>query len=130
MAASKKTPEVEQAIIDAVRNGAYAKHAALAAGVSESALYEWQQEDAEFRGAIAQAAADRTNAAIQRITEHALRDWKADAWLLERTQPNDFRARTTTEVTGAEGGPLQIAAVPLQPDELAAAARALVKVSE
>lgn len=101
MAASKKTPEVEQAIIDAVRNGAYAKHAALAAGIAEPTLYAWQAEDEEFARAIAQAAADRTNASIRAIVDHGERNWQAHAWLLERTRPADFREQKLQEHAGS-----------------------------
>jgi transposase len=101
MAASKKTPEVEQAIIDAVRNGAYAKHAALAAGVSEATLYSWQQSDPELAEAIERAVAERANAAIRRIEGHAERNWQADAWLLERTMPAFFREQKSQELSGS-----------------------------
>lgn len=101
MAASKKTPEVLEAIISAVRNGAYAKHAALAAGVSETTLYEWREADPEFAGAIQKAAAERTNAAIRSIADHGERNWQANAWLLERTNPGDFREQKATEVSGS-----------------------------
>lgn len=119
MAISKQTPEVKAAIVESVRNGAYAKHAALAAGISEATLYEWQGQDAEFAGAIAQAAADRTNAAIRSIADHGERDWKANAWLLERTNPRDFREKSATEVTGANGGPIELAEVPTSAERAA-----------
>lgn len=35
-------------------------------------------------------------------------DWRALAWSLERMQPDVYGSRSKTEVTGAEGGPLQI----------------------
>jgi hypothetical protein len=35
-------------------------------------------------------------------------DWRALAWSLERMQPDVYGSRSRTEVTGAEGGPLQI----------------------
>lgn len=107
MAISKATPEVKAAIVESVRNGAYAKHAALAAGVSERALYQWQESDEQFAAAITQAAADRTNSAIQRIRDHGERDWRAEAWLLERTQPENFREQKAVE----HGGSLSLESV-------------------
>jgi transposase-like protein len=97
---SKATPEVKAAIVESVRNGAYAKHAAQAAGIAEATLYEWIAADSEFDGALAQAKADRTNAGIRLIREHALRDWRAEAWLMERTMPADFREQKATEMSG------------------------------
>ncbi len=35
-------------------------------------------------------------------------DWRALAWSLERMQPEAFGSRSKTEVTGADGGPVQI----------------------
>lgn len=101
MAISKQTPEIRAAIIEAVRNGAYAKHAAQAAGISETSLYEWQASDADFAGALAGAKADRANAGITLIREAAQRDWKAEAWLLERTMASDFRESKEVEHSGS-----------------------------
>jgi transposase-like protein len=125
MAISKNTPEVKAAIVESVRNGAYAKHAAQAAGISEASLYAWLADEPDFAGALEKAKADRTNAAIQRIAVHGERHWQADAWLLERTSPDDFRQRTTSELTGANGGPIEVAEVPLDADRAAAVAAIL-----
>lgn len=38
------------------------------------------------------------------------RHWQAAAWWLERVLPNEFGRRTRHEVTGAEGGPVEVAA--------------------
>jgi hypothetical protein len=35
-------------------------------------------------------------------------DWRALAWSLERMQPDVYGSRSRTEITGAEGGPVQI----------------------
>jgi hypothetical protein len=35
-------------------------------------------------------------------------DWRALAWSLERMQPDVFGSRSKTEVTGPEGGPVQV----------------------
>lgn len=119
MAASKQTPEVKAAIVESVRNGAYAKHAALAAGISKSTLYEWIDADADFAGLIEKAAAERTNQGIRAIADHGERSWQAWAWLLERTSPEDFRQRTATEVTGANGGPVEVTQVPTSAERAA-----------
>lgn len=125
MAASKKTPEVLEAIINAVRNGAYAKHAAQAVNIDESTLYDWRNADPDFDQAVKAAAAARTNEGIRAIADHGERNWQAWAWLLERTQPEDFRQRTATEVTGANGGPVEIAEVPTSAERAAELARIL-----
>ena len=127
MTLSKATPEVKAAIVESVRNGAYAKHAALEAGISEATLYSWQDSDAEFAGAVKAAAAARTNAAIRRIADHGERQWQADAWLLERTSPNDFRLRTATEHSGPAGGPIEVTEVPTSAERAAELAAILGK---
>lgn len=33
--------------------------------------------------------------------------WKADAWMLERTRPDDFAPKSRTELTGKDGGPVE-----------------------
>ena len=44
-------------------------------------------------------------------------DWKASAWLLERRYPDVYSARSKTEITGADGGPVNInAAVVILPE--------------
>lgn len=101
MAASKKTPEVLAAIVKSVRDGAYAKHAAQAVNIDESTLYDWRNADADFDQAIKAAAAQRTNDAIRAIADHGERNWQAYAWLLERTNPGDFREQKATEVSGS-----------------------------
>jgi hypothetical protein len=100
MAASKKTPQAMAAIVQSVRDGAYAKHAALAANIDESTLYDWRNADADFDQALEKACAERANAAIKRIEGHAERNRQADAWLLERTMPAFFREQKATELSG------------------------------
>lgn len=126
MAATKRTPEIEQAIVDSVRNGAYAKHAAAAVRIDESTLYDWINADATFAQAIAQAravAVNRNVTVIQQAADGG--DYKAAAWYLERTQPDDFRARTSTEVSGPAGGPIEVVEVPTSAERAAELARIL-----
>jgi hypothetical protein len=40
-------------------------------------------------------------------TERVTRQWQADAWLIERQFP-EFRTTSRHEVTGADGGPLEV----------------------
>ena len=41
-------------------------------------------------------------------------DWKLETWTLERLRPSRYRETTRTELTGAEGGPVEVAQVAAQ----------------
>lgn len=92
------TNEVADAIVTSLRIGAFKKHAANAAGVSEATLRIWLERGAageepyatfadNCEQAIAQDAL-RNQAAISRAaTGKAEGDWKAAAWNLEKKFP-------------------------------------------
>lgn len=100
MAATKRTPEIEQAIVESVRNGAYAKHAAIAVGISERALYEWIETDARFASAVHRARAEAKNAMVKILHGAAVDDWRAAERYLARVGDGEFIEKTATEVTG------------------------------
>lgn len=104
---------------------------AAAAGVSRTTVYRWQEDDVEFAADWFDCEEAGVDALDAEATRRALEG--SDTlliFLLKSKRPKIFNDRQRIELTGAEGGPVVIAAVPLSPDELAAAARALVKVSE
>jgi transposase len=113
---TKLTPEIQDKIIDAIQAGNYQDAAARYAGIDPATYYRWMSkgEDpdspySEFREAIerAKAAAEVESVAIIKL---AARDgtWQAAAWWLERTRPQKFGRKERYEVTGAEGGNLQV----------------------
>lgn len=94
----KYTPEVHRQIVDALKVGAFKKHAANAAGISERTLADWLQWGAEGRepyvellrdveqAIAADAVRNQTIISKAAAGEHA-GDWKAAAWNLERKFP-------------------------------------------
>lgn len=60
-----------------------------------------------FCGALANA---RAFAAFELhdVVELGGEDWRAKAWLLERFMPDVYGARSKTEITGVDGGPVQV----------------------
>ena len=91
----KLTPETQERIVNALRNGNYIEHAVQAAGVGTTTFFNWMTRGDEekqgryvaFRDAVKRAQADAVLSAIE-IIQSAGRDgtWQAAAWMLERTQ--------------------------------------------
>lgn len=58
------------------------------------------------------------------IQAQAPQDWKAAAWILERRRPQHWGRSQRHELTGADGGPVQLAAqvveIPAQVPDAAA----------
>lgn len=95
---TKYTPELHRKIVDALRLGAFKKHAANSVGVSEQTLGTWLQWGAEGRvpydrflhdveqAIAADAIRNQTIISKAAAGEHS-GDWKAAAWNLERKFP-------------------------------------------
>jgi hypothetical protein len=91
------TPEVQIAVCRAIRAGCDRKTAALSAGVAPITLRKWlrrgqtgEEPYASFRVAVARARALKINLGLRRILRHAKKEWRAQAWVLERTEPELF----------------------------------------
>jgi hypothetical protein len=113
---TKLTEAIRDKIVEAILAGNYQDAAARYAGIDPATFYRWMQKGdgtddhyGEFREAVenAKAAAEVENVAIIR---RAARDgtWQAAAWWLERTRPQKYGRKERYEVTGAEGGSLQV----------------------
>jgi transposase len=116
---TKLTPDIENAIVTALRAGNYAETAVAYAGIGLSTYYRWMErgqseaEDdrayREFREAIekARAAAEvRDIALIDKAAANG--SWQAAAWKLERRYPQRWGRVVRTEVTGADGGAVHV----------------------
>jgi len=103
---TKRTPDVADRIILAVRQGVPFTHAARLAGIAYSSFCDWRNTDPQFR--------ERLDAAISAGVEKRLRmiqdaadngDWRAaEAWL-RLVLPAEY-GRNRIELTGADGAPL------------------------
>ena len=96
---SKYRPEVVEKILDRVRAGVPRKYAWAAAGISHETFYNWIEKYVDFVEALTKAEADAVarNAAL--VERHALKDWKAASWWLERRAPEEFGRQEKIEVT-------------------------------
>ena len=116
-------------IVDAVRAGLSRRGVAGRTGISEALLYDWlargrdgESPFAELLERVKAAEAEVEQQRLVVIEEAALKSWQAAAWLLERTQPNQYARRDAVDETVT--GP-----VTQQGDDLDAA-RAVVRALE
>jgi hypothetical protein len=95
MAESKFTPERVKLLLEGARKGVPERTLAASVGINHSTLKDWfHSEDPEKQAFTAEFHASRAGAHVEMhtaIKEVGLDDWKASAWLLERTS-EDYRA--------------------------------------
>ncbi len=114
------TEKVQQKMVEAIEMGNYAPTAAEYAGIATSTHYNWlklgekgESPYVEYLEAIkkAEAIAEVRNVAI--IQNAAQNTWTAAAWYLERKHFDKWgrRERVHNELTGANGGPIELAQV-------------------
>jgi hypothetical protein len=123
------TPQVQETIVNAVRIGSYLDDAASLAGINRATLFRWiawgkdandklqdgieldEREETyrDFCDAVEKARADATLRNIGIIQTAAQNgSWQAAAWYLERTNPRKWGRHDTVELTGADGGAIQV----------------------
>ena len=98
-------------VLAALEKGHTRSAAAALAGIHRSTLWEWCTEDADMAEAcdIAEARAE-ASIADRLIQDAAGRDWKASITWLEHRRRTDWKPPTvTTEVSGPDGGPIELA---------------------
>jgi hypothetical protein len=123
------TPQVQETIVNAVRIGSYLDDAASLAGINRATLFRWiawgkdandkaeeglelDERDETYRDfcdAVEKARADATLRNIG-VIQTAAQDgsWQAAAWYLERTNPRKWGRHDTVELTGTDGGAIQV----------------------
>jgi hypothetical protein len=78
------------AALELLRDGVPRKHAAQGAGVSESTLLRWINDDEGFGAEVRAAESAAVALRVRRIGKAGEKDWRADSWYLERTQRAEF----------------------------------------
>ena len=105
---SKRSPEREQVILNALRLGNTRTAAAAYAEVDRVNLWRWIEDDATFRNAVEKAEADAEARFVGQIVKAAHDGtWTAAAWWLERRRREHYGKQERVEVTGADGGPVR-----------------------
>jgi hypothetical protein len=89
----KFDPETERTLIRAIEDGLTLKVAASLAGICYETLNRWKKRGEgsyaepkfrQFCHALEKANARAVQKHVQNISNHARKDWKASAWILER----------------------------------------------
>ena len=108
---------IQNAMVEAIREGNYASTASEAVGIGESTHYRWMKQGEEgiepYRGyweAIKKAEAQAEMSAVQNIQTHSADNWTASAWYLERKFPDRWgrKDKLTQEISGKDGKPIEI----------------------
>jgi transposase len=122
---TKLTPELQERITAFLRAGNYVETAAACAGIHKDTFYEWckkgrkgEEPFATFVAAVDKAIAESEARDVALIGKAAIDNWQAAAWRLERKMPHKWGRHERHEVTGADGGAIQVkAGVVLLPPE-------------
>lgn len=108
---SKLSPEVRDAIVQAVLEGCYPEVAAAAVGIGRTTFYRWMQlGEASERGpyrdfweCIKQANAAAEKEVVSVIKGHMKKEWQAGMTYLERRFPDRWAKMQRIEHTGPNG---------------------------
>lgn len=113
----REDPTVVEAITKALKAGCTKKDACSLANISEQTFYRWIREgekDSEggvayqFCESIKKAIAEARARNVTIIQKHAVNNWTAAAWWLERSDPESWGKRDKVEMTGADGGAMEM----------------------
>lgn len=117
--------EMKDAIVDLLKRGNYITTAAAAVGISPVTVGAWVRKGEElsnlereldeteqlfvaFSVEVQKARAFAEVQHVETIRQASKENWTASAWWLERTNPKDWGKVSRTEITGADGGAIQI----------------------
>jgi len=108
---SVRTKARRAVVLKALESGHTRSAAAALAGMHRSTLWEWVTEDPDMAMAcdIAEAMAE-AKVADALVTQAVGRDWKASITWLQHRRRTDWKPPTITqEVSGPDGGPIELA---------------------
>jgi len=127
---TKLTKAIQDELVKTLRSGNYLETAASFAGLSHSIIREWVRRGEresirltndpeakpikseipfmEFSVAIKKAQAQSEVMDVMLIGNAARESWQAAAWRLERKFPDRWGRKDKHEVSGPNGGPVQV----------------------
>lgn len=107
MGKSKRTPENEKIILDAIRTGLSYKSASAIVGMTYETFRVWRDEVPAFSVAIQREEEFGKLERLKRISRHAAEDWRADAWILSHRHPEEFSEKRIIETRGDQRSPAE-----------------------
>jgi transposase len=87
---TKRTPEMEKALIAAIETGAPYRIACMAVGITDDTFTNWRRKDPVFAAQVAQASGKTALRLLKKIEANADENFSAAAWILERRFPESF----------------------------------------
>lgn len=119
---SKLTQARHNKIVADIRAGNYAQIAAVASGITEQTYYNWlnrgaehkASDDPELRGSIYAKFFEAIKRAEAEAEVKQLRamqtddKWQRRAWWLERRFPKRWGQKQSLELSGPDGGPVEV----------------------
>lgn len=121
------TKEMAEVIIDLLKRGNYLSTASSYVGISPATITSWakkgnalaQEQDERdldeteqmfvwFAVEVEKARAWAEIKSVEIIRQAGNETWQAAAWFLERTNPREWGRVSRTEITGADGGAIEI----------------------
>ena len=106
----KYSPEIVKKICDLLKMGNYIHTACDCVGISKDTFYDWIKNKPDFSDAIKEAEAKLIARNVQLIATHALKNWQAAAWMLERKFPEEWGKIDRINVSG-KLDPLEVVVV-------------------
>ena len=96
---SKRTPEVEKRIMEALQAGTSRRGAAEYGGIDQTTLITWMQRFPDFANAVVAAEAQTELRAVLTIRQAITGgDWKAAAFWLERRRNKEWGRQVKVEL--------------------------------
>jgi hypothetical protein len=87
---TKRTPQLEKALMTAIGTGAPYRIACMACGISEDVFANWRRADLVFAEQVERVAGQTALRLLQKIEAQGKENFSACAWLLERRFPESF----------------------------------------
>jgi hypothetical protein len=95
---TKKTPQVVEALLKAIRTGAPYGICCSAVGLNVDTFMKWKAADPVFAAQVEKAAGETALRMLEKIEKHGEESFPPLAWILERRFPNSF-SRPEVQIT-------------------------------